>query len=413
MIEKFFSNRATLIRLRAGPLGPYVDTFAVWLTKHGYARSTAGQKISLVSALSHWLQRRGHEADVLDEQKVDKFLHYRRKHVHVHRGNLSTLQSLLQHLREIGVLRPASASETEEDALQRTENDFAQYLLGERGLSHATLLNYLPVVRQFLRERFGASAFALKQLLSSDVTQFVLRNAARMNPRRAQLMVSALRAFFRFLQLRGEISQDLAACVPSVAAWRSSELPKFLEPEQIKVLLESCDQNRATGQRDYAILLLLARLGLRAGEVVALTLDDIDWEAGELTIRGKGSQQDRLPLPHDVGEAMARYLQNTRPQCLTRRVFVRMKAPLQGFASSVAICTIVRRAVERAGLHPARKGAHLLRHSLATQMIRGGASLAEIGQILRHRLASTTEIYAKVDLEALRALAQPWPGGAS
>jgi integrase len=178
----------------------------------------------------------------------------------------------------------------------------------------------------------------------------------------------------------------------------------------VEQLLRCCDRDRVAGQRDYTVLLLLARLGLRAGEVVHLHLDDIDWRAGRLHVRGKGGRSDVLPLPTDVGEALATYLRGGRPRCSTRRVFVRARAPYAGFASSAAIDSIVRRALQRAGLEPPRKGAHLLRHSLATGMLRDGASLAEIGQLLRHRLPQTTEIYAKVDPVALSALAQPWPG---
>lgn len=186
-------------------------------------------------------------------------------------------------------------------------------------------------------------------------------------------------------------------------------LPKSLGAQEVERLLKTCDRTTDTGQRNYAILLLLARLGLRAGEVVAMTLDDIHWEAGELTIHGKGPRTDKLPLPPDVGEALAAYLRYGRPRCSTRRVFVSMRAPRRGFANSVAICSIISRTLTRAGLNPVRQGAHLLRHSLAVQMLHGGASLTEIGEILRHRLPSTTEIYTKVSLAALRPLAQPWP----
>jgi len=202
---------------------------------------------------------------------------------------------------------------------------------------------------------------------------------------------------------------DLATVVPTVANRSFSGLPKFLAPDETQRLLQVCDPETLAGRRDYAILLLLARLGLRAAEVVHMMLEDIDWDAGELVIRGKSRREDRLPLPEDVGKALAEYLRDGRPRCSSRRVFIRLSAPHQGFSSSVAICDVVRRALSRAGLNPAFKGAHLLRHSLATRMLRGGASMAEIGQILRHRLANTTEIYAKVDLTALRALAEPWP----
>jgi len=204
---------------------------------------------------------------------------------------------------------------------------------------------------------------------------------------------------------------NLSAFVPIVAIWRMSDLPQFLSPGEVERLLVSCDQSSPVGLRDYAVLLLLARLGLRAGEVVHLSLDAINWEAGEILIRGKSSREDRLPLPKDVGWALVNYLRKGRPECSSRRVFLRINAPRQGFSSSVAICDIVRRALARTRLSPQHKGAHLLRHSLATTMLRGGASLAHIGQILRHQQAQTTEIYAKVDLKALQALAQPWPGG--
>ena len=224
-------------------------------------------------------------------------------------------------------------------------------------------------------------------------------------------MTTALRGFFRFLRFRGEINSDLAAAVPTVADWRLSGLPKYLEPEKVERLLQNCDQSTAIGQRDYAILLILARLGLRAGEIVAMTLDDIDWEAGVITIRGKGSRRDQLPIPQDVGEAFVAYLRYGRPQCATRRVFIRARAPRIGFSGSAAIDDIVRRALARAELNPIHKGAHLLRHSLATKMLHRGVRLAEISEILRHSSPTTTEIYAKVDLAALNKLAQPWPGG--
>jgi site-specific recombinase XerD len=226
------------------------------------------------------------------------------------------------------------------------------------------------------------------------------------------LMVGALRSFLRYLRLRGDIALDLAEVVPSVPDWRLAHLPKSIAPDEVERLLRAVDRSHPTGQRDYAVLLLLARLGLRAGEVVAMTLEDIDWEGGELLIHSKGGQQDRLPLLQDVGQALASYLREARPRCATRRVFVTMKAPRRGFAGPGAVCTIVRHALQLADLHPPRKGAHLLRHSLATGMLRRGASLAEIGEILRHRLPNTTQIYAKVDLDALRAIAPPWPGGA-
>jgi site-specific recombinase XerD len=222
-------------------------------------------------------------------------------------------------------------------------------------------------------------------------------------------MVTALRSFFRFLFLHGQTECDLAGAVPAVPQWRLAEVPKYLSPEDVEQVVRVCQRDSAVARRDHALLLLLARLGLRASEVIALELDDVDWRAGVLKVRGKGGQHDCLPLPADVGEAIATYLRHHRPPCTTRRLFIRTRAPHRGFAHPSSISTIVCRALKKAGLQPGCMGAHVLRHSLATGMLRCGASLDEIGEVLRHRLPSTTEIYAKVDIRGLRSLALPWP----
>jgi len=404
---------ASLIRgcLDVGPLSSLIEGFSTLLASQGYARSTAKEKLRLVVDLSRWLHRRKLGVADLDEQRVKQFLTHRRRR-RVRRGSAATCRMLLGYLRRLGSI-PSSREAFDDTPLNRIGRDFEQFLASERGLTPATLANYLPTVRRFLTERFGDGALRLDELSLQDINRFILRHVQRMSRGRAQLMVTALRSFLRFLHQRGDIAADLARAVPTVVNWRLAGLPKSLAPEQVESLLASCDQSTTLGQRDYAILLLLARLGLRAGEVVALTVDDFDWEAGVLLVRGKGNRQERLPLPQDVGEALVEYLRHGRPQCATRRVFVRMKAPRCGFASSSAICDVVRRALTRTGLDPAFKGAHLLRHSLATRMLRSGASLEEIGELLRHCRPETTQIYAKVDLIALRALAQPWPGGAA
>jgi site-specific recombinase XerD len=279
----------------------------------------------------------------------------------------------------------------------------------ERGLVTDTIRRYLPFVDKFLLERFRRRPFLLKALNASDISDFVLQHSHSMGVRTAQLMTTAFRSFFRFLLQKGELQANLAASVPTVADWRLSTVPKYLTPEEIERVLKACDRRMATGRRDYAILLLLARLGLRAGEVVALQLEDINWRAGEILVRGKGLLHDRMPLPADVGEALASYLRRDRPPCQTRRVFVCTKAPRRGFAGPSTLTTIVRRALDRANLHPEFKGAHLLRHSLATSMLRSGATMGEIGEVLRHRAPNTTEIYAKVDFDGLRSLAHCWP----
>jgi site-specific recombinase XerC len=274
------------------------------------------------------------------------------------------------------------------------------------------LINYVPTVRSFLTERFKRRTLRLEQVRPHDLHRFILREARRLSRSRAKLTITALRSFLRFLLQRGKIKVDLAAGLPSVAGWRLSHLPKSLPPEQVKRLLDCCDRSTPSGQRDYAILLLLARLGLRGGEVRALTLSDLDWEGGEIVIRGKGQRLDRLPLPEDVGKAVANYLRHARPVCSTRTLFIGLRAPLRGLGQT-AICCIVRRVLARAGLNPDLKGAHLLRRSLATDMLRKGATLREIGQLLRHVHPTTTQIYAKVDIEAQRGIALPWMGSTS
>jgi integrase/recombinase XerD len=221
---------------------------------------------------------------------------------------------------------------------------------------------------------------------------------------------SVLRSFLRFLYVTGRIPTDLTATLPPVSDWRQT-LPARLAPHEVKRLLRCCDRTTAKGRRDYAILLLLVRLGLRACEVKALTLDDIDWKKGEIIIVGKGARRGRLPLPHDVGEAVAQYIKHVRPRCLTRQVFVRMRAPCIGFTENGAINPIVKKALLRANLHPPRRGSHLLRHTCATALLRRGASLSEVGEILRHRDLRSTSVYAKVDKKTLRTVSQPWRGG--
>lgn len=391
-------------------LSCHIPAFASSLNAQGYASKSIHGQMMIVRNFSCWIEKRQLMICELDEGAISKFFEDHPRAGYVRRGDLATLRSLLKWLRDAGIT-PKLLPEVDDSQLHGIECDFGQYLEKERGLSQPTLRNYLPVIRCFLSERFGSDTIVLSELCASNVIQFVLRHARTISCRNAQLMTSALRGFLRFLVFRGDINCDLAGCVPTVADRRLSELPKSLDPEKVEHLLQNCDQSTAIGKRDYAILLLLARLGLRAGEIVAMTLDDINWEAGVVTIRGKGSRRDQLPISQDVGEALATYLRHGRPPCATRRVFIRARAPRRGFSGSAAIDDIVRRALKRAHLDPIRKGAHLLRHSLATKMLAQGARLAEIGEVLRHSTINTTQIYAKVNLAALRELAQPWPGG--
>jgi site-specific recombinase XerD len=390
-------------------LASHIHWFAGRLAEQGYAPFTAQEKLRLVTHLSHWLQEQHVGAEALDELYIGQFLQYRQQQGRTPRHHRVTLHTFLKDLRDAGRLPVPPRQDSALDVLVQAFDD---YLTSVRGLARITRDHYLPIVRRFLQQRFGTGPLLFQALTIHDVSQFLLRQAATVSPRHAQLIVSALRAFCRFLVQRGDLSADLAAAIPSVADWRLATVPKTMTPAQVTQLLQSCNQNHPTGQRDYTIVLLMARLGLRPGEVVAMTLDDVDWDDGTLLVRGKGGRRDRLPLPQDVGQALVTYLAEVRPRCATRRVFLRMKAPQGGFANSVAICTIVRRALERAGLVLPCKGAHILRHSLATNLLRAGASMGEISDVLRHRRPQTTEIYAKVDQAALGALAQPWPGGA-
>lgn len=396
--------------LHFGPLACHIPPFISLLYDKGYTSTSLRGKVKIVRNFSRWFEKRQLKICELDERSISIYFKEQPRAGYVRRGDLSTLRSFVEWLSDVGVTKKLLL-EVDDSKLHTIESDFAQYLEKERGLSQSTLCNYLPIIRCFLSERFGSDTILLNELCASNVIQFVLRQARLISCHRAQLMTTALRGFFRFLRFRGDINSDLAAAVPTVADWRLSGLPKYLEPEKVEHLLQNCDQSTAIGQRDYAILLILARLGLRAGEIVAMTLDDIDWEAGVITIRGKGSRRDQLPIPQDVGEAFVTYLRYGRPQCAIRRVFIRARAPHIGFSGSAAIDDIVRRALARAELNPIHKGAHLLRHSLATKMLHRGVRLAEISEILRHSTPTTTEIYAKVDLAALDKLAQPWPGG--
>jgi site-specific recombinase XerD len=411
MTTTFFAGPPAQPRWCAGPLGAYLESFGVLLDARGYASATEQQKLQLVATFSRWLARRGLEIGDVDARRGAEFVRSRTRD-RAHRGDRTTMRMLLEHLHQLGV-SPAPTVAVSPTERSRVEQAFSRYLAQERGLSHATVINYLPEVRRFLSWRFAADPVHLDEIRLPDVTRFVVRHGHAFSPRRVQLVLTALRSFFRFLRLQGETAIDLASSVLSVADWRLARVPQWIPAAQVKQLLHHCDQQTRVGQRDYTILLLLARLGLRAGEVVGMTLDDLDWEAGELLVRGKGGRQDRMPLPGDVGKALATYLRRGRPPCGSRRVFICARAPRRGFTSSVAVCTIVRRALARAGLHPPSTGAHLLRHTLATEMLRRGASLTEIGEILRHRHPDTTAIYAKVDVEALRAVAPPWPRGAA
>lgn len=405
-----FTNTDLPQDMSDGPLGSIVPVYAAFLAKQGYAENSAHLQLRFLNDLNQWLLHQQLLASDLSEQNIHRYMRSRHQRYRPRSEDSSILRRLVCLLHAHGILQKEPA-QYPDNPHQGVENDYDRYLSEERGLSMTTRSSYLLFIKRFLSTQFGNNPVKFDDLTADDVIRFIRHQAVRLSPKCGGLMVSALRSFFRYLRHRGDIAINLAACVPTIPNWQYSALPKFLQADQVHQVLNQCDRRTAKGRRDYAILLLLARLGLRACEIVSLTLDDLHWQSGEISIQGKGKQSALLPLPPDVGQAIADYLEQDRPICSTRRVFIRMKAPRRGFANSAAISTIVARTLKRAGIDSPHTGAHLFRHSLATQMLRQGATLADIAILLRHSSINTTAIYAKVDLNALRPLAQPWPGG--
>jgi site-specific recombinase XerD len=321
------------------------------------------------------------------------------------------LLKLLDLLREQGVT-PRSTIKPLPTPRDTLLEKYRCYLREERGLAPGTIRIVLPFVDRFLAQRFPRQCFDFAVLDAQDITTFVRKQATELGSVQTKHMVTALRGFFRYLRYCGDIEADLAGCVPRVPYYAFSTVPRFLPTGSVEKILRATDRSTPTGRRDCAMLALLARFGLRTCEVVRLEIEDIDWELSQITIRGKGGRWSKLPLPSDVGKAIACYLQHDRPRCATRRVFVTQRAPITGLGTGCAIVKAVTRALKRANVISERKGGYLFRHTLATEMLGRGASLSEIGEVLRHQKADTTWIYAKVDFRALRKLAQPWPGDA-
>jgi len=362
----------------------------------------------LMGDLSQWLGARHVKLRNLEELQIADFLRARKKHRRANASDKPTLAMLLEYLRRREVI-PCHPPKKQTPS-EKLAHDYAQFLARERGVTPITIHNYLKIIRRFL-SRHGIRAHRVDGLAMKGVHKFIGEVGQSACTSTLQQTTCALRSFLGYLFQSGRLTMNLAASVPSVANLALAKLPCTLAAADVQKLLANCDVNTSVGRRDLAVLTLLARLGLRGCEITNLNLEDINWDAGELLIRGKGARQDRLPLLHDVGQALADYLKQERPHGTCRKLFLRIRAPQQGFQSSTAIRAIVARALARARLDPPHRGSHLLRHTLATQMLRQGASLMQIGQVLRHQRPQTTRIYAKVDVEALRALALPWPGG--
>jgi integrase/recombinase XerD len=406
------NDHVVLSRPPEGPIAAYIRAFAASRTALGYARSSLQREIRLAAGFSHWLNQKSIALHRVDADQVSRYLRYRWRRVRPGLGDPAALRHLLEFLRREGVIAAEPIAVRRPTPAERTVHAYVQYLRDTRALASATITNYAPFIQGFLTDRFGSEPVRLGRLKACDVMRFVQRQAPRLHLKRAKLLTSALRSFLRYARYQGAVTLDLAAAVPAVANWSMPSIPRAIGDEQIRQLLASLNRRTAIGRRDYAIVLLLARLGLRANEVAGLELDDIKWETGHVSVRGKRDRRTALPLPADVGGAIAAYVRHGRPASPSRRVFLRSKAPIRGFLGPCAIGSIIRHALHRAGIAAPTTGAHQFRHALATRMLRHGASLTEIGEILRHRHPQTTAIYAKVDLRALRTLALPWPGGA-
>jgi site-specific recombinase XerD len=355
MKEPSLQGHVAATPLSKAVLEPQLDTFVSGVSELGYSPSTIRTQLQVLAKFRGWIQANDVDISHIDETITNRFLTESGRKGALRRGDRNTLRRFLDHLRTEGLIAyPAPI--VDDSPLTSLKQRYEDYLRKERGLSTVTASRYWPFIQRFLLERCGSSPMRLWELSQQDIDSFLLRHAHERTPKVAQLMVTAMRSFFRFLFRYGETKRDLSAVVPTVPTWRLAEVPKYLKPDELESLLEACDRTTAVGRRDYAILLLIARLGLRAGEVVALELDDIQWRTAELTVRGKGQVRDRLPLPQDVGKALAIYLRNDRPKCQTRRVFIRMRAPCRGLNDSTTVSTIVRRAVNRSGLAAPSKG---------------------------------------------------------
>jgi len=361
--------------------------------------------------LSRWLADQGVGPEGLTPGMADRFLGVRRER-DVSLRSWRALHPLVGYLRGLGVVPKLAA--VADSPVDRLLAEYRDYLLRERGLTAGSVVHWERIARLFLAERTEPLEDALRRLSTAEVTGFVVAQCGPggRSGASAKILTSGLRSLLRYLHLTGRVPIPLAQSVPRAAGWRLSSLPRALEAEQVQRLLSSCDSSTVVGRRDLAILTLLARLGLRACEVARLRLDDIDWRAGEVTIRGKGSTIERLPLPQEAGEALVSYLRDGRPRVGCREVFISVLAPLRPL-SPAAVVGVVGYACDRAGMK--RVGPHALRHTLASDLLRAGTPLAQIAPILRHASVATTAIYAKIDRDALRALARPWPleGGAA
>jgi site-specific recombinase XerD len=407
--DYFFHGRtrpATIAALQNEPLSAALQAYAEHLHENGYAVHSGFMQLRLLGCFNSWLLRKDLKTVDVDSRIVQQYLRGREQSGKLRGGDSATLSALLRFLRPGSSAAASSPVAAADAALIQ----FQDYLRHDRSLAEATVINYTPIVRAFLTDRFPAGRLRWPQIAATDIAAFVRRQAAVVTSKRATVVVSALRCFLHYLFYRGLTKVDLAACVPTIATWSLSNLPKCLPGDQIQKVLDSCDRKTVIGKRDYALLLLLATrsAGRRSG-CTYVGRYRLGRRPDHRTGQRKAGSTDAAV--GGSGTAIADYLSTARPFCTSRHVFIRGIAPRRGFANSVAICSLVDRALARAGVKTRFRGSHLFRHSLASLMLKREASLPEIGEVLRHRSPDTTRIYAKVDLIALRSIALPWPGG--
>jgi len=415
-LERSFESAAALVGRTAGPVSEHLGSFVDLLIRQQFVAAVVYVKAMHAAAFDRWLAQHDVDPAELSEVHIQRFLRRRRRHrgpirPETRRREGYDVQHLLGFLRSRGVCAQAIARSTPVEDLVAA---FARHLREQQGLASPTIERYTIVARQFLENHFRAGAVDLRAVVATDIIEFIRGQVAHLRPPGLKCVVTALRSFLRYGQYRGDVAGELAAAVPAVATWATTPaLPRAISPEHAQRAIDSCDLGTAIGLRDRAILLILARLGLRANEVITLQLGDCDWNQGHVRVRSKGGRECLLPMPDDVGSAIAAYLERGRPVSNDRHLFLRSTAPICGFMhGSDGIGSIVKYALARSGVDAPHCGSHQFRHALAVRMLRGGASFAEIGEVLRHRSPQTTSIYARVDIDALRPLALPWPGGA-
>jgi integrase/recombinase XerD len=410
--EKHMTTATIQDGARQNVLDNFIEPFLKHLRATGYAERTLRKKRSVLRAFGRWTKRRRITVADLNDSHLAGFIARspRRRKARV-AFDRAVIRLFFGYLRPRAGLQGPPVQE-DVSAAGGLLQCYEDYLRKDRGLAENSVHVYVPFIRDFLASQATPTGCVSPQSFNTlAIRDFVLGQTRSRSAEYIRLLATALRSFFRFLFLSGQILRDLAPSVPRVCKYRQATPPAFLSPDEVERVLSATDRSTATGRRDYAILLLLARLGLRAGEIVSLELDDIRWRSGEIVVRGKGRLVDQLPLLCDIGEALTAYLREDRGVSASRRIFLRIWAPRIGLTGPAAVGHIVRLALARAGVRRSGRGAaHLFRHGLATKMIRHGASLSEISEVLRHRSQSTTAAYAQVSFEALRTVALPWPG---